>query len=74
MESRKKCILGGILNERKLSQVKAAEMTGVPQTVISRYIRGSTSYNIDYLYALKKGLNLNSIEDLFTDENDENNE
>lgn len=64
-----KCILGQILKEKGWTQTKLAEVSKVPQGTISIYSRSKVdNYNISYLFAIKKALNLNSIDELFEEE------
>ncbi|MFD1394378.1 helix-turn-helix domain-containing protein [Kroppenstedtia eburnea] len=64
----RKCILGEILREENLTQTKLAEISGVPQSAVSRYSKGqSRLYDINHLFALAKALD-RSIEDLFAEE------
>jgi transcriptional regulator with XRE-family HTH domain len=65
---KKRCILKRLMAEKKYTQTALSELSGVPQTVISRYARGSSSYDASYLFALAEALELESIENLFEDE------
>lgn len=65
---KRKCRLAELLKEKNWSQMNLAELSGVPQSVVSRYCRGASTYSIDYLFAIKEALELDSIDDLFEEE------
>lgn len=64
----KRCVLARILKEKGWTQERLAQETGVAQSIISRYCKATTNYNVNYLYAFVKALGLSSIDDLFEDE------
>lgn len=56
------------MTEQGYTQTALSQLSGVPQTVISRYSRGSELYNPSYLFALADALKLDNIGQLFEDE------
>lgn len=53
------------MTEKGYTQTALSQKSGVPQTVISRYARGSELYNPSYLFALADALELDNIGHLF---------
>ncbi|MBA4603282.1 helix-turn-helix domain-containing protein [Thermoactinomyces mirandus] len=61
-----KCILNDLLKEKGWTQKKLSVETGIPQSILSVYGKsGVTNYNINYLFAIKRMLGLNNIDELF---------
>ncbi|WP_256761433.1 helix-turn-helix domain-containing protein [Cohnella sp. WQ 127256] len=52
-----------ILKERGITQAKLSELSGIPQSAISRFDR-NTQHSDTHLFAIAKALGLN-VEDLF---------
>lgn len=64
-----KCILKDLLKEMDWTQTKLSTESKVPQSILSVYCKSSvTNYNINYLFAIKRALGLNSIDQLFKEE------
>ncbi|MDN4070866.1 helix-turn-helix transcriptional regulator [Paenibacillus vini] len=55
--------LTGILNERNMTQSKLSELSGVPQSAISRFDRNSQHSDI-HVFAIARALGLRA-DDLF---------
>ncbi|HET7616717.1 MAG TPA: helix-turn-helix transcriptional regulator [Bacillales bacterium] len=58
------CKLGGILNERGLTQHAMADLCGVKQGSISRIINGNKRYHYEHLIRIADALEL-TVPDLF---------
>ncbi|RAL25702.1 helix-turn-helix domain-containing protein [Thermoflavimicrobium daqui] len=72
---KKQFILQKYLDQLNWNQSVLSRESGVPTTVISRYLKGSRTYTIEYLIAIKEalqqnGITLHSIEDLFEKDRD----
>jgi predicted transcriptional regulator len=64
-----KCVLNKLLKEMGWTQTKLSSETNIPQSILSVYGKsGVTNYNISYLFAIKRTLGLNSIDELFKEE------
>lgn len=64
-----RCTLSEKLKEKGYTQKKLSDETGVPQSILSVYGKsGVTNYNINYLFAIKRALELESIDELFIED------
>lgn len=65
-DQERRCIIGDLMKEKNLTQTQLSKLSGVPQSAISRYSRGSSRlYDINHLFRLKQALETPDIDSLF---------